>query len=109
MRVEYSGAIYHVLSRGDRREDIFLDDVDRQDFLKTLAEACQKTNFQVHAYCLMRNHFHLVIETPEANLVAGMRWLLREGTVGTGCARPTRPASRLPTIAPTAKKVFPAI
>ena len=42
-RVEYPGAIYHVMSRGDRKEAIYLDDVDRQDFLKTLAEACQKT------------------------------------------------------------------
>ena len=74
--VEFPGAIYHVMSRGDRREDIFTNDVDRQDFLRTLAEACQKTGFEVHAYCLMRNHFHLVVETPEANLVAGMRWLL---------------------------------
>lgn len=57
------------------------DDVDRQDFLKTLAEACQKTGFQVHAYCLMRNHFHLVVETPNANLVAGMRWLLSSYTI----------------------------
>ena len=64
-RVEYPGAMYHVMSRGDRREDIFLDDVDRQDFIKTLAEACQKTGWQVHAYCLMRNHYHLVLETPE--------------------------------------------
>ena len=48
-----------MLSRGDRREDIYQDDVDRQDFLKTLAEACQKTDWQVHAYCLMSNHFHL--------------------------------------------------
>ena len=64
------------MSRGDRRRAIYLDEVDRQDFLKTLAEACQKTGFQVHAYCLMRNHFHLVVETPNANLVGGMRWLL---------------------------------
>ncbi len=81
IRVEYPGAIYHILSRGDRREDIYLDDVDRQDFLKTLAECCQKTGFQVHAYCLMRNHFHLVVETPNANLVAGMRWLLSSYTI----------------------------
>jgi len=81
LRVEYAGAIYHVMSRGDRREDIFVDDVDRQDFLKTLAEACQKTGFQVHAYCLMRNHFHLVVETPQANLVAGMAWLLSAYTI----------------------------
>ena len=81
IRVQYPGAIYHLMSRGDRREDVFLDDVDRQDFLKTLAEACQKTGFQVHAYCLMRNHFHLVVETPDANLVAGMAWLLSAYTI----------------------------
>ena len=81
MRVQYQGAIYHIMSRGDRREDVFLDDVDRQDFLKTLAETCQKTGFQVHAYCLMRNHFHLVVETPDANLVAGMAWLLSAYTI----------------------------
>ena len=81
MRVQYAGAIYHVMSRGDRRENVFLDDVDRQDFLKTLAETCQKTGFQVHAYCLMPNHFHLVVETPDANLVAGMAWLLSTYTI----------------------------
>ena len=81
IRVEYPGAIYHVMSRGDRREDIFLNDVDRHDFLKTLAEACQKAEWQVHAYCLMRNHFHLVLETPQGNLVAGMRWLLSTYTI----------------------------
>ena len=51
-----------MMSRGDRKRDIYLDDVDRQDFLKTLAEACQKAGFQVHACCLMNNHFHLVVE-----------------------------------------------
>jgi putative transposase len=81
LRVEYPGAIYHVMSRGDRQQDIYLNDVDRQDFLKTLAEACQKASFQVHAYCLMRHHFHLVVETPNANLVAGMRWLLSSYTI----------------------------
>lgn len=76
LRIQYAGAIYHVVNRGDRREDIFKDDLDRQQFLSTLEEACQKTEWQVHAYCLMRNHFHLVIETPQANLVAGMKWFL---------------------------------
>jgi REP-associated tyrosine transposase len=80
-RIEYPGAIYHVMDRGDRREDIFVDDVDRQDLLKTLADACQKTGWLVHAYCLMRNHFHLVIETPNANLVEGMRWFLSAYTI----------------------------
>jgi len=81
-RVEYPGAIYHVMSRADGAKGrIYLNDVDRQDFLKTLAEACLKTGFQVHAYCLMRNHFHLVVETPNANLVAGMRWFLSAYTL----------------------------
>jgi REP element-mobilizing transposase RayT len=76
LRVEYPGAIYHIMSRGNRREAVFLDEVDRHDFLKTLAEACRKTGWQVHAWCLMGNHFHLVVQTPQANLVDGMRWLL---------------------------------
>jgi putative transposase len=66
MMIEYAGAIYHVMSRGDRRENIFHDDLDRQDFLKRLAETCHKTGFQAHAYCLLPNHFHLVLETPNA-------------------------------------------
>ena len=49
MRVEYPGAMYHVMSRGDQRDDIFLDDVDRHEFIKTLAEACQKTGWRLHA------------------------------------------------------------
>jgi putative transposase len=76
LRVEYEGAIYHVMNRGDRRELIFLDEEDRQQFLTTLGEACAKTGWQVHALCLMPNHFHLVVETPQPNLVAGMKWLL---------------------------------
>ena len=60
IRVEYPGAIYHVMSRGDRREDIFHDDVDRQEFLKTLAKACQKTGFQMDAYYL----HHIESDTP---------------------------------------------
>ncbi len=76
LRVQYPGAIYHVMNRGDRREAIFADDEDRQTFLHTLQQTCQKTAWQVHAFCLMPNHFHLVIETPRANLVDGMKWLL---------------------------------
>jgi putative transposase len=76
LRVQYPGAIYHVMSRGDRREPIFRDEVDQRRFLETLGEACVKTGWQVHSYCLMLNHFHLVVETPKANLVAGMKWFL---------------------------------
>jgi len=76
LRVEYPGAIYHVINRGDRREPIFKDDEDRQGFLTALGQTCQKTGWQIHAFTLMPNHFHLVIETPQATLVAGMKWLL---------------------------------
>ncbi len=76
LRIEYPGAIYHVMNRGDHREPIFRDDLDHKRFLTTLAEACTKTDWQVHAYCLMHNHFHLVVETPNPNLVAGMKWFL---------------------------------
>jgi putative transposase len=76
LRVQYPGAVYHVMNRGDHREDIFLNETDRQLFLETLGEACTKTGWQVHAWCLMSNHFHLVTETPQANLVEGMKWLL---------------------------------
>jgi putative transposase len=76
LRLEFAGAIYHIMNRGDRREPIFRDDMDHKRFLETLGEACAKTEWHVHALCLMRNHFHLVLETPQANLVAGMRWFL---------------------------------
>lgn len=76
LRIEYPDAIYHLMSRGDRREPIFGDDADRRRFVETLSEVCAKTDWQVHAYCLMGNHFHLVVETPNANLVAGMRWFM---------------------------------
>jgi REP element-mobilizing transposase RayT len=76
LRIEFEGAIYHLMSRGDRREPIFRDDQDRRCFLDTLGEACAKTDWQVHALCLMANHFHLVVETPRANLVAGTKWFL---------------------------------
>jgi REP element-mobilizing transposase RayT len=76
LRVEYPGALYHVLNRGDRREPIFKDDRDRQKFVQALAAVCARTGWQVHAYVLMPNHFHFVVETPQPNLVAGMKWLL---------------------------------
>lgn len=81
LRIEYEGALYHLLNRGDRREAIFRDDVDRTSFLQILGKTCVKTGWEVHAYCLMSNHFHLVIETPRANLVAGMKWLLGSYTM----------------------------
>jgi putative transposase len=76
LRVEYQGALYHLLNRGDHREPIFHDDSDCHCFVQTLEEVCEKTAWQVHSYALIPNHFHLVIETPQPNLVAGMQWLL---------------------------------
>lgn len=66
--------MYHVLCRGDRREEIFGDDGDRQRLLETLGETCERTGFVLHGYVLMPNHYHLLLETPEPNLVAGMKW-----------------------------------
>lgn len=74
VRIQYAGAVYHVMCRGDRREAIFLGDDDRQRFLETLEEVCDRTGFRVHSYVLMTNHYHLLLETPEANLVEGMKW-----------------------------------
>lgn len=81
IRIEYDGALYHVLNRGDRREAIFGDDVDRTRFIEALGQTCTKTGWEVHAYCLMSNHLHLVIETPRPNLVAGMKWMLGSYTM----------------------------
>ena len=76
-RVQFEGALYHVLDRGDRRESIFRDDVDRERFLRTLGEACARTGWRVHAWVLMSNHYHLMFERSEANLVSGMRGFRR--------------------------------
>lgn len=75
VRIEFAGGMYHVMARGDRREAIVRDDEDRRTFLRTLGEACKRTGFRVHAYVLMTNHYHLLLETPEANLSRGMGWL----------------------------------
>jgi REP element-mobilizing transposase RayT len=70
--MEYAGALYHVTSRGDRQEDIYLEDTDREQFLTVLSEVCERYNWVIHAYCLMSNHYHLLLETPDSNLSQGM-------------------------------------
>jgi REP element-mobilizing transposase RayT len=75
-RIQYEGAVYHVMNRGDRREPIFKDDQDRENFLEAFGQCCARTGWHVHALCLMPNHFHLVVETPQPNLVTGMKWFL---------------------------------
>ena len=75
LRLEFAGALYHVTSRGDRREDIFLDDDDRVDWLEVLGTVCARFNWVVHAFCQMTNHYHLLVETVDGKLSAGMRQL----------------------------------
>ena len=72
LRIQYPGAVYHVMARGSRGQPVFNDDLDRQRFLETLGESCQKTGWRIHAYVLMGNHYQVLVETPEGNLVAGM-------------------------------------
>jgi len=75
LRLESESGVYHVLNRGNYRADIFRSEKAKAAFLKCLDEACAKTGWLVHAWCLMSNHYHLAVSTPQANLVEGMRWL----------------------------------
>jgi len=75
LRIEYPNAVYHITSRGNARDDIYLSDNDREDFLEILSVVIERFNWICHAYCLMGNHYHLMIETPNANLSRGMRHL----------------------------------
>ena len=75
LRIEYPGAVYHVTSRGNARQPIYRADADRREFLAMLAEAVDRFQWRCHAYCLMGNHYHLLLETPEPNLSRGMRHL----------------------------------
>ena len=75
VRIEYEGAIYHVINRGNYRNWIFESEGARQAFEGCLFEACEKSDWVLHAYVLMGNHYHLAVETPQGNLVAGMTWL----------------------------------
>ena len=75
LRIEFAGALYHVTSRGDGQKDIYLDDQDCRGYLNVLSDVCKRFNWSVYAYCLMDNHYHLLIEIPEGNLSQGMRQL----------------------------------
>ena len=75
LRLEFHGALYHLTARGDGRDEIFLDDADRVAFLEVFAQGIEQFNWTVHAYCLMDNHYHLLVETPDGNLSKGMRQL----------------------------------
>lgn len=75
LRIEFPFAVYHVTARGNARQDVFLDDANRQTFLDILSSVVLRYNWLCHTYCLMGNHYHLIIETPEANISQGMRQL----------------------------------
>ena len=75
LRIEFAGALYYVTSRGDRRAAIYADDEDRNAYLEVLGSVVEQFNWVCHAYCLMTNQYHLVIETPDGNLAKGMRQL----------------------------------
>jgi len=75
LRIEYPGAVYHVTSRGNEKKPVFKDDTDRENFLNTLQHVNKRYHWICHAYCLMTNHYHFLIETPEGNLSQGMRQL----------------------------------
>jgi REP element-mobilizing transposase RayT len=75
LRIEYPGAVYHITSRGNDKKTVFKDDQDRETFLKIIAHVNKRYHWLCHAYCLMDNHYHLMIETPDGNLALGMRQL----------------------------------
>ena len=75
LRIEFPGAVYHITARGNSRQDIFIDDHDRELFLGVLGKVASRFQLVVYAYCLMGNHYHLLLETPEANLSKALRQL----------------------------------
>ena len=98
LRLEFPGAVYHVTSRGNARQNIVVDDRDRSQFLSLLAHVVDRYGWRCHTYCLMDNHYHLLIETPQPNLSLGMRQLkaaIRRRTTGdmTGSGIFSRDAS----------------
>ena len=75
LRVEYPGAFYHVINRGNAGGDIFKSLRDREKFLEYLEAATSRFSIRIHTYCLMTNHYHLLVETPVANLSRAIQWL----------------------------------
>ena len=75
LRVEYPGAYYHVINRGNNQENIFKNDRDSEKFLEYLERATERFSAIINTYCLMDNHYHLLVETPEANLSLSMQWI----------------------------------
>jgi putative transposase len=87
LRIQYPGAVYHITARGNERKAIYKEDRDREDFLNLLHRVNTRYHWICHAYCLMDNHYHLVIETPEGNLSLGMRLKWPPFQLDTGSAK----------------------
>jgi len=81
LRIQYPGAHYHVTSRGNERKDIFKSRRDREKFLDYLQSATQRYGARIHCYCLMSNHYHLIMETPEGNLSQVMQHIGNSGDI----------------------------
>jgi REP element-mobilizing transposase RayT len=75
LRIEFPGALYHITSRGNDGNPIYCDDVDRRHFLEKLTRGCNRYSWLCHAYCLMTNHYHLLVETQQPTLSKGMKYL----------------------------------
>ena len=86
MGFPYAGVVHHVMPRGSHGQELFQDDQDRQRFLEKLGEACAKTGFRIHACVLMGNYYHLLLQTPEGNLVAGMKVMDCDSVYGGAAA-----------------------
>lgn len=94
LRIEFAGALYHVMARGDGRREIFEDDEDREAFLAQLSRVCERFQWRLWTYCLMGNHYHLLVETQQPTLSRGMRE--RETRTRTNWSRPGPAISSLP-------------
>lgn len=81
LRIEYEDACYHVFSRGNEKKPIYADSKDRKKFLECLKQACIKFRIIIHVYCLMKNHYHLIVQTPQANLSKAMQFVGTSYTV----------------------------
>lgn len=90
LRLEYAGALYHIMARGDGGRRVFVSAEDSKIFLALLGRVCARCGWRVHAWVLMGNHYHLLVETPEANLVAGMKWLMGVFSQGWNLRRKRR-------------------
>ena len=85
LRLEYPGANYHVINRGNYRADVFRSEGAKAAFEECLFEGCTRCAWLLHGFVVMRNHFHLALETPDGNLAAGMQWLQGRQMTGSGC------------------------